>query len=302
MPCYNCADHAARGINSVLQQTHTDLELIIIDDGSLDQSEDIIRSFDDSRIRLFIQQINNGVSHARNIGIKHSNGQYIAFLDSDDTWEPLFLEIMLDALSNNPEYSLAYCGWQNLRVEGSHGEPFIPPDYETPEKQDILLGGNRWPIHAALTRREHILYANGFDERLTIGEDYLLWLEIACFEKIVRIPQVLAYYHHHHGVQATKDKYHNVKSWQVKRTFLLKHPEIEKIIGIKQIRNNTHGKLLEQAYQHYWKRDLDIARHLFRVVMRYGYGSIKDWKYMLPSILPLSWHKKLISLLESVET
>lgn len=296
MPCHNGAAHVAKSVLSVLGQTHKNFELIVIDDGSVDDSLKVLNSFEDQRVKVFSQP-HSGVSRARNYGISKALGEYIAFLDSDDTWEASFLERMAASLELNPDAALAYCGWQNLGVEGGRGEPFIPPDYETPEKPALLLMENRWPIHAALTRSEFVRKAGGFDERFVIGEDYLLWLRIACFNSITRVSEVLAYYHHHGGVQATKDRMRHAKSWLVKRTFLREFPGLARKLGRKKVREITHGSLLELGYVYYWKRDLPVARSIFRIVMRHGYGSIKDWIYMLPALLPRWLHNQLILLL-----
>lgn len=294
MPCHNGAAHVAKSVLSVLDQTHKHFELIVVDDGSVDESLKVLDSFDDQRIKVFSQS-HSGVSRARNYGISKAEGKYIAFLDSDDTWEASFLERMAASLELNPDAALAYCGWQNLGVEGGRGDPFIPPDYETPEKPALLLMENRWPIHAALTRSEFVRKAGGFDERFIIGEDYLLWLRIACFNRITRVPEVLAYYHHHGGVQATKNKMRRAREvWLVKRTFLKEFPELVRKLGRKKVRKITHGSLLELGYVYYWKRDLPVARSIFRIVMRHGYGSFKDWVYMLPALLPQWLHNQLI--------
>jgi len=298
MPCHNGAAHVAKSVLSVLDQTHKNFELIVIDDGSVDGSFKVLSSFDDQRIKVFSQP-HSGVSRARNNGISNVKGEYIAFLDSDDTWEASFLERMVTSLELNPDAALAYCGWQNLGVDGRQGEPFIPPDYETPEKPELLLMENRWPIHAALTRSEFIRKAGGFNPRFAIGEDFLLWLEIAVSHPVVRVPEVLAYYHHHGGQQATRSKVQvALVTTEVQRHFLSVHPEAVHALGRKKARRLIYGTLLDRGYAYYWRRDLVPARAIFRRVMRSAYGAPKDWRYMLSSLLPLSIHRKLIQLFE----
>lgn len=300
MPCYNGGRYLKRAVSSVLEQRYKDAELIVVNDGSSDNSLEILEEINDPRLKV-ISQKNRGVCAARNQGLALASGEYIAFLDTDDTWHPDCLNRLYWALQEQPEAALAYCGWQNVGLpsRGRHGEPFVPPDYEVPCKAEILLEGCRWPIHAALTRKELILAAGGFDERFPIAEDYLLWLHIATFNKIVRVPGVLAFYHFHGGPQATESTVRAACShWSVKRAFLREHPEVEIQLGKQRIRELTDGKLLEQGYTCYWQRDLPVARSLFRRVMRLGYGSLHDWRYMLPSLLPITCHKMLINLLE----
>lgn len=296
MPCFNAAAHIRRGVSSALAQTMADIELIVVNDGSTDESLQILKTIKDPRLKI-INQLNRGVSAARNRGIKEARGNYIAFLDADDTWDPICLEKLYSALEFYPTAALAYCGWQNLGLPGGRGKPYVPPDYESSTKLEMLLRTCPWPIHAALTRRKFIVKAGGFDERFSNAEDYKMWLGIASRFELVRVPEVLAYYHFHEGPQATKNKAKAAKdNWSVKKEFLRNHPEIVKKIGRNRIRQLTIGMLLERGYECYWTRDLDNARRIFHIVMRTGYGNFRDWMYMLPSLLPMSLHRSLICL------
>ncbi len=296
MPCFNAVAHIRRGVSSALAQTMADIELIVVNDGSTDESLRILDTIEDPRLRI-INQLNRGVSAARNRGIREARGNYIAFLDADDTWEPTCLEKLYAALESCPTAVLAYCGWQNVGLLGGRDKPYVPPDYENSDKMAHLLLTCPWPIHAALTRRESIAAAGGFDERLSNAEDYKMWLAIASRFELVRVPEVLAYYHFHKGPQATKNKAKAAKdNWSVKKNFLRNHSEIVKKLGRDRIRQLTIGMLLERGYECYWSRDLDNARRIFHMVMKTGYGTLRDWKYMLPALLPMSIHRSLIRL------
>jgi glycosyltransferase involved in cell wall biosynthesis len=295
MPCYNAAAHLPRSIASIQAQTFADWELIAVDDGSKDETLAWLHAQSDPRLRIHAQA-NAGVSAARNAGLGLARGEYIAFLDSDDTWEPVFLEKMLFALRSNPNAALAYCGWQNLGKPGRQSAPFLPPDYEITNKVENLLAGCRWPIHAALTRSRFINAAGGFNESFSIGEDFLLWMEIGCFHPIIRVPEMLVYYHHHAGDQATKNKLRSaLETLSVKQIFIKRHSSVFRQLGRKQIRDLTFGPLLKLGFDHYWRRELDIARPIFRRIMASGYGSPAQWKYMLPALLPLSWHAAFVN-------
>jgi glycosyltransferase involved in cell wall biosynthesis len=296
MPCHNAAGTVARSLRSALDQTHRAIELVVIDDGSRDETADVVRSVADPRVRLE-SQANQGVSAARNRGLALARGEYVAFLDADDTWAPETLEHLLQALEAAPDAALAYCGWQNLGVAGGRGAPFVPPDYEGAGKLEALLEDCRWPIHAALTRRATIEEVGGFDPRYPTSEDFLLWLRIGSRHRIVRVPEVLAYYHHHGGERATADLARLARNhWRIQRAFLVEHPEINARLGPRRVRQLTEGTLLKKGYACYWDRRLEAARAIFRTVMRTGYGNARDWKYMLPSLLPLSLHRALLHL------
>jgi len=295
MPCFNAATHIAAGVATVLQQTLSDIELIVVDDGSTDRSADILHGFTDSRLMLLTQE-NKGDLAARNAGLASATGEYVAFLDADDTWRPDCLEKLHRALVEHPECTLAYCGWQNIGLPGNRGNPFVPPDYEVDNKAELLLDDCRWPIHGALTRRDAIVAVGGFDPTFPTAEDYWLWLRIAVTNKIIRVPEVLAFYNHHGEQRSTaKNQYQKaLNRWQIRNEFLKRHPEISMRLGNRKIRELTHGNLLEWGYKCYWANDIEAASAIFRLVMKHGYGSAQDWKYMFPALLPLSLHKTLL--------
>ncbi|CAM8291886.1 glycosyltransferase family 2 protein [Morganella morganii] len=129
MPCYNAEQYIKESINSVINQTYKNFELIIVDDLSTDRSIDIIKSFNDDRIKLIQLTQNGGAGVARNAGIEAARGRFIAFLDSDDLWRPNKLEIQLKhMLSGN--YPLSYTQYQKFTQEGK-GKLVIPPNTVT---------------------------------------------------------------------------------------------------------------------------------------------------------------------------
>ena len=295
MPCFNAEKYLLSSIGSVFDQTYPNLELIVINDGSTDNSLQILQTIDDDRLHV-LNQNNAGVCHARNHGIQVANGELIAFLDADDTWHPDCLNRLYQSLLNNKSAVLAYCGWQNVGLSGGQSEPYVPPDYETIDKLTLLFKNCCWPIHACLTRKQAIFEANSFDERLVTSEDFLLWLKIGSRHPIVRVPEVLAFYHFHDGHQATQNKEKTaLNHWQAQQLFLDNNPDIASILGIKRSRKIMLAELLQRGFECYWKRDLHAARAIFRKVMRQGYGSFQDWKYMLPSLLPYFLHVFLLS-------
>lgn len=296
MPCYNSAASVAASVTSALEQTYRDIQLIVINDGSTDNTLEVLQGIDDDRMKI-IQQDNHGVCVARNYGLAEAKGEFIAFLDSDDSWDPRCLEKLHAALVSDEQAALAYCGWQNLGLPGGRGAPFVPPDYEGQGKIESLLGNCRWPIHAALSKRSVIVEAGGFDTRFITSEDYLLWLKIGLRHKIVLVPEVLAYYHFHGIEQATNDRYRLAYNhWLVQRDFLKANPWIVRQLGRDSVSELTHGELLKKGLVCYWQRDLDAAHMIFRAVMRTGYGKLADWKLMLPALLPRFLHKALVHL------
>lgn len=296
MPCHDAAPYLPSSVGSVLAQTFADWELIAVDDGSSDGTLAWLQQQSDRRIRIQAQS-NQGVSAARNAGLAGARGRYVAFLDADDTWHPGFVARMLEALEDRPDAALAYCGWQNFGLVSRRGEPFVPPDYENAAKAETLFTGCRWPIHAALTRRVAIVAAGGFDPALKNAEDYALWLRVANSAPIVRVPEVLAYYHFHDGGQASANRARAaLNHLKAQRRFLEEHPEFEAALGRKKVRTMMLNELLDRGNACYWKRDLAAARTIFRAVMKHGHGNLGDWCRMLPAWLPESWHRSLLGL------
>lgn len=301
MPCYNAAAHLGRSVSSVCAQTLSDWELVVVDDGSTDGSwSELARlAAMDQRIRPF-RQANSGAAAARNHGLAEARGDYIAFLDADDTWHTEFLAAMLAAVDGKSGLPMAYCGWQNIGLGSARDAPFIPPEYENADKAESLLGGCRWPIHAALVPAPAIRAAGGFDESLSSCMDYDLWLRLGTIHHLIRVPLVLAYYHHHDGEQITKNRARiALNHRRAQQKFLAANPTVAAGLGAHKVRELTAGELLRRGFECYWKRDLPSARRIFRAAMREGYGSLRDWKYMLPSLLPEALHRRLIRTLES---
>jgi len=300
MPCYNEAKRISGAVQSVFEQTFRDLELIVVDDGSRDDSLQVIAALAKRYPRLkYFSQENRGPGPARNLGLRQASGEYIAFLDADDAWHPQCLERLHATLSRHPDAALTYCGWQNLGVPENRGKPFIPPDYERPDKIEVMLRGCRWPIHAALTRKASIDAIGGFDEQWSTSMDYDLWLNLASFHEIVLTPEVLAYYHHHEGEQITKNRLRiAINHTRIQQHFLDAHPEVIEHLGKGRVRRILMDELLQRAYVSYWDRDLDTAHVLFRKMLGARFFGFKDLKYALPALLPLPIYRRLVRALE----
>lgn len=301
MPCYNAAAFLKKSIASVQDQTYPFFELLIADDGSSDGSLEVIQSIDDSRIKP-IRLKHSGVSRARNSALQHATGKWLAFLDADDTWSNTFLEKLSDALKKSPEASLAYCGWQNIGDSQKTSQPYIPPDYERDDKFKHLISACPWPIHAALAKTDDILAIGGFDEHLTQAEDYKLWLKLACFKKIIRVPEVLAFYHHHAQTQASRNQFEAAsQTWRVQWDFIQENIEAFEASDRHRCSALIDGALLNKAYRFYWDRHLSDARKLFILLLKAGYGNWGDLKYMLPAMLPFSVYQAFIAHIDGLK-
>lgn len=292
MPCYNGEAYLAAAIDSVLGQTVTDLELIVVDDGSTDGSAIVLSRYGD-RIRV-LRQANAGVSAARNAGVAAAQGEFLAFLDSDDWWEPEFLQEMLAAM-NDPAVAIAYCGWQNVGVRP--GEPFVPPDYEGPDKLHHLLRfASLWPIHGILIRSCHMPPGPPFNPAYPACEDYDLWLRIAAFHRIRLVPRVLAYYRKHGDANATSNQARVARfNLLVKRHFLEDFPHLRRAISWRRRREYLAGGVVDRGYRCLYGGDPRGAHGIFRHALMQGVVGLPDLKVAVPALLPFAWFSWLAS-------
>lgn len=299
MPCYNAAPFVREAVECVMGQTHRELELIVVDDGSNDGSRDILQALAQAhapRIRL-LHQDRKGPYPARNLGLRHATGQLVAFLDADDYTTPDCLEKLAAALEST-DADVAYCGWQNVG-EGAPGTaPYVPPDYAALDTAAEFLRACPWPIHAALVRRTAIDAVGGFSERCFSAMDYDLWLRLyAHTQKIVRVPEVMAFYRWHGGGQISKTRWKQVlDALRVRRDFIAAHPERVAHLPADRLAELTDGYLLREAYRAYWRRDLDDAQALFRAALRKGAWQLRDLRYILPAALPAPVFRHLVRL------
>jgi len=305
MPCYNAAPYVQQAIESVSGQSYGDVELIIVDDGSSDASPSIAANMAEQHAgRVTLLRTNReGPYPARNVGLAHAHGEFVAFLDADDYWEHDFLEKLHSRLVA-ANAALAYCGWQNVGATDRTNEPYVPPDYEQGDKVELLLrAASPWPIHAALTRRSIIEEVGGFDTHFATCMDYDLWLRIGASRPVVRVPEVLAYYRFHSGGQITSRQWRQAENvWLVKKKFVAAAPHLVARFSPQRLRELIDGALLRRGYDCYWRRDLVSARRIFRRSLRAGGWRLKDLKYLLPALLPEASYLSLIGRADSQDT
>lgn len=192
IPLYNKAHIVANSIRSVLDQTHQDFELIIVNDGSTDDSIKEVGKFIDKRIRL-VNQENKGVSAARNRGMKEAKYDLIAFLDGDDWWDKDFLKIMINLSHKFPEAGLY--GGRYVQINRKY--EIIKLDRFPPIKEGYFkLHDFLYAIwSSSIIIRKNVFNVSGdFDEDLTHGEDTDMWVRIALKHKVCYTNKVVAYY------------------------------------------------------------------------------------------------------------
>ena len=179
LPFYNAGKYLADSIDSILGQTYTDWELLIINDGSIDDSEKIISDFNDSRIKYFSQKKNKGVSGARNLGLEIMSGDFFCFLDADDFMPPRSLELRYQKFQNNDNLEfvdgIIDTFSSDLKTKINTWKPSYSgnPLKELLKINDSCFFGLTWMIK----KRADITYR--FPEDITHGEDLLFFIELA---------------------------------------------------------------------------------------------------------------------------
>ncbi len=203
IPAYNADRTILETIKSVQQQTFSDFEIIVIDDGSEDQTLKVLSQVEDPRLKIYSYN-NSGPSVARNLGISHSTGEYITFIDADDLWTPDKLEAQLAALQNHPEAGVAY-SWTNFIGETGEFLRAGEPVWFEGNVYTHLLNGNFMNSGSnPLIRRKAIKSVGEFDPTLRYCEDWEFWLRLAARWAFVVVPKPQILYRLSLGTSSSK--------------------------------------------------------------------------------------------------
>lgn len=263
VPAYNVGQFIREALESIQRQTITNWEALIVDDGSTDNTIEIVRNFiaDDSRFRL-ISQANSGVSSARNTGLLAAEGTYLTFLDGDDMWKPTFLEELLEAFEEN--ISVAYCGYSHLYANGLYRKfsyPYANGNILLP----VVQGETQIHIGAMVVKKEFIDQLGLlFTEGCLVGQDQEFIWKLVSMATVQAVPKELLIYRIRTGSAITAKW-----NWQ-------KH--IHAFYGFRR----AAEYILAQHLPHYKKKELThilhmrIAYKLYKIIWRMiknGYGT-----------------------------
>lgn len=220
MPAYNAQDYIKQSIQSVVKQTYNNWELLIINDGSTDNTVSIVESFKDTRIVLFSQE-NSGVSRARNYGISKAKGDYIAFLDSDDLWKNNKLNVQVSYMKKHPDIVLSYTDYDSFKLQNEiiKNKQLYP--FQIENQHDRLLVFNYIATLTVMLKKEIFQKVDGFDISLFGPEDWDLWIRIAKIGKIAFINQKLALYREHESGISKNRKRQLEQEYKVLRRYAL---------------------------------------------------------------------------------
>jgi len=275
IPVYNASRFIGETIKSVLSQTYKDFEIIVVDDGSTDNSADIVKSFGDKKI-ILIKQKNRGVSAARNTGIKASTGKFIALLDHDDLWLPEKLEKQIPLLEKNPDVALVY---SDVCYIDARGNPvsWMLKQFE-PHRGYVLKElfiTDFIPCLTAVFRKDVIEKIGFFNERYRYAEEYELFLRMARFFQFDFVDEVLACYRVHQNNLSRNIIQSYLENIEILEHFYHSVPEVKKFEYVARKRIANMYFITGRRFQ-VEERNRTQAIKMFRKSLNYNSTSMKS--------------------------
>ena len=197
IPAYNAALYIKNSINSVLNQTISDFEILIVDDGSTDHTREIVLTFQDERLH-YVYQINGGVSSARNTGISNAKGEYICFLDADDIWKSNHLAVVSQLIEKYPEVAVYLTGHEILMNDGrviSKRCPIVCGDLQSNNAfKHIWEYGYFFNTNSVVSKKSAIDAVGRFEVGVKNGEDDDMWYRLFSFFSVAISSEITTTY------------------------------------------------------------------------------------------------------------
>ncbi len=299
IPVRNCINYIQEALDSVLSQTFSDLELLLIDDGSTDADYQQFESID---VRVHVTRLEGvGVSRARNTGMAQARGEFLAFLDADDVWFPGKLEAQVRYLDLHREVGVVFGGFTRWQAD-TQGR-FAPAhelvqncsnviDCESDRSGWLytrLLLGLLVGMNTAMIRREILDAIGGFNESMRQGEDYDFWLKASRVSEMHSLNAKVALYRIHPASAMHRLSPENSLAFLLKAAAMrwgLTGPGNDSI-DEAAFANRLSQVDFNHAYTHFWKGDRKVARQSFWNAMRRGYMPVRCAAYLMLTLLPL---------------
>jgi len=292
VPVYNREKYIEATLESVLAQTFQDFEIIVVDDGSVDNTRSIVGNLQKKNPDRFhyVFQENKGVASARNKGISIAKGKYISFLDSDDIWYPNKMQLQIKVFESSPEVGLVYSSYSlfgddNIIVPNALAREFdvLPEGYVLSE---LLL---RCFISSStvMIKKEILLEMDGFNEMLAIGEDYNLWLRVAKKYPVKGLFDVLSKYRQHDGNIMKSDSKNIIPGEIIAvQTFVNNNPDVLDNINIVQWKNRLARTYFDFAYGLLHQGKTKRARSNLMLAIRNNPACVDYYRIYIASFLP----------------
>ncbi len=249
MPVYNAAKYIDESIQSILDQSYINFELLIINDGSTDNTTTIIQSYLDPRIRL-IEQEGKGISFALNTGLRAAQGEYIARFDADDICYPVRLEKQVNFLNDHPDYMLIGSDAEYIQENGDHLFDFRSISYTYEQILNRLYQFCPFIHSSVMFRKEAVLNAGGYSPFAQHFEDYFLWVTLVKSGKCCNLPEPLLKVRFNPGSLTIDEKWRGEAFRKLKMKIIRKGTITEKEGNVLRaiIQKQQGEKIKEGAY------------------------------------------------------
>lgn len=275
---YNMGKYLPMAVESILNQTYKNVEVHVVDDGSTDDSKEVMQRYADIGNVFYHYQENQGQARAKNHGILSANGDFIAFLDADDTWSHDKLEKQLPVFDTDNEIGVVYT---NYKLTDKQGELMDTPSrqFHTGYISNQLFVDNFVTGMTSVIRRECLDDVGIFDEELSMGIDYDLWLRLSAHYKFMFLDEVTYFYRQWEGQMSHKHRKRFECAVKIMRKFETQYPD--KLD--KSVAHEAWAHLLvSQAYKHFIiENDRIGALKLFFQALKHKPGYIPAWKGLL---------------------
>jgi glycosyltransferase involved in cell wall biosynthesis len=246
---YNMGQFVADAIRSVLAQSFGELEVIVVDDGSVDDTQQALQVFaDDPRVRL-IRQENQGQPRAKNAGVRACRGRFIAFCDADDYWLPNKLELQLPLFADRPRVGVVYSPVQSIHEDGTI-RPRSSREFFRGRVLEELFVRNLVPFGTAVVRREYLEQAGLFDESIGMGIDWDLWLRIAVNWEFDFVPEPTYVYRVWDGQMSGNWRGRYDCALRIMANFLENHPDRISPSTVARAYADTYTNLASYQLRH----------------------------------------------------
>ncbi|GAB1542109.1 glycosyltransferase [Scytonema sp. NUACC21] len=227
VPAYNAEHTILETIKSVQKQTFSDFEIIVINDGSTDRTLEILNAIADSRLKIFSYE-NGGLPVARNRGIAHATGEFLAFLDADDLWSPDKLELQLAALKQHPEAGVAYSWTHFMDEQGKSFHADEPIFFEGNVYRNLLVKNFLASGSNPLIRKQAIESVGEFYPPAGGSADWDYWLRLAAHWHFVVVPKPQIFYRQSSSSMSSKIEFmEQCKFIVLERAFQAARPELQ---------------------------------------------------------------------------
>lgn len=281
---YNMAAYLPMAIQSVLSQTYQDIELLVVDDGSTDDTREVLKSYlENSRIHYFCQE-NSGQAAAKNHGVQKSNGQYVAFLDADDMWMPEKLDLQIPLFSRSQTLGVVYA--RHLYIDQT-GRELSTVNHKLLRGRITgpLLIANLIPFGTSIVKKECFERLGGFKENMRMGIDYDLWLRFSTQYEFDYVDRPLLRYRVWPGQMSNNCMGRYRSGIDIMKNFLREFPGFVDKNTEKEAWAHTfvgYGKCMQETEQR-----IGPAVRLYAQALKYKPGYIPAWKSIIKAMLNL---------------